>query len=45
MSAHTVFLLAWLSGMATALALAYVDHPGLAFFVLVICAGLRSIES
>lgn len=45
MNAHTVFLLAWLIGMAAAVVLAYTGNPGLAFVTLVICASLRSIES
>ena len=45
MSALTVFPLAWLIGMAAAVALAYNGNVLLAFFVLVICASLKATDS
>ena len=45
MSSNTAFILAWLIGMAAAVALAYNGNVLLAFFVLVICASLRGIET
>ncbi len=45
MNAHTVFLICWIVGMVAAVALAYNGNVLLAFFVLVICASLRSTKS
>lgn len=45
MTAHTVFFLCWLVGMAAAVALAYNDNVLLAFFVLLICSCLKTSET
>lgn len=45
MNAHAVFLLAWCTGMLTAVALAYNGNVLLAFLVILVCAGLSSSKA